>query len=108
MTPGQAIPQYARDKWLGDLHRLGVEIIPYARLVGADRDSVFFQHTLSGEPIILDEVDTTVTSLGHQPVTGLVASLRDWDGELHVIGDALCPRTVEEAVLEGLRIGARI
>lgn len=108
MTAGQSIPQYARDKWIGDLHRLGVEIIPYARLFGATKDSAYFQHTLSGEPIVLEYVDTTITSLGHQSETGLASTLQGWEGELHIIGDALSPRTVEEATLEGLRVGARI
>ncbi len=31
-----------------------------------------------------------------------------FDGEVHGIGDCLAPRTVEEAVLEGLRVGAAI
>lgn len=108
ITAGQSIPQYARDKWLGDLHKLGVEIIPYARFFGADNDSAYFQHTLSGEPIVLEGVDTVVTSFGYQPDTTLAESMEDWPGEIFTIGDSLCARTVEEAVLEGLRIGARI
>jgi 2,4-dienoyl-CoA reductase-like NADH-dependent reductase (Old Yellow Enzyme family) len=108
MTAGQSIPQYARDKWLGDLHRLGVEVIPYARLFGVDQDSAYFQHTLSGEPIVLEGIDTVVTSLGHQPVTTLADDLGGWGGDIHITGDCLSPRTVEEAVLEGLRIGSQI
>ncbi len=105
MTAGQTIPQYARDKWLGDLHRLGVEIIPYARLFGVDEDCAYFQHTLSGEPLVIKDVDTIITSLGHQPVTTLADQLSDWNGEVHQIGDCLAARTVEEAVLEGLKVG---
>ncbi len=105
---GQLIPQYARDKWLGDLHRLGVEIIPYARFFGADNDCAYFQHTLSGEPILLEGIDTVVTALGNRPNTSLADSLGEWSGENHMIGDCLCPRTVEEAVLEGLRVGTQI
>ena len=108
MTAGQSIPQYARDKWLGDMHRLGVEIIPYARFYGVDQDSAYFQHTLSGEPIVLEGIDTIVTSLGHQSVTTLADDLGDWGGDIHMIGDCLSPRTVEEAVLEGLKIGSQI
>lgn len=108
MMAGQSIPQYARDKWLGDLHRLGVEIIPYARLFGVDPDSAYFQHTLSGEPLVMEGVDTVVTALGHQPVTTLANQLSKWSGEVHQIGDCLAARTVEEAVLEGLRIGTQI
>lgn len=108
MVAGQTIPQYARDSWLGDLHKLGVEIIPHMRLYGADAQDAYFQHTLSGEPVILEEVDTLVTALGTQSVTTLEAELADWSGEVHVIGDALCPRTVEEAVLEGLKVASEI
>lgn len=108
MTAGQSIPQYARDTWLGDLHRLGVEVTPYARFFGVAKYSAYFQHTLSGEPIIFEGVDTTITSLGHQPEAGLADRLEGWEGELHTIGDARSPRTVEEATLEGLRIGAQI
>ncbi|MCP5088083.1 MAG: FAD-dependent oxidoreductase [Rhodobacteraceae bacterium] len=108
MTAGQSIPQYARDKWLGDLHRLGVEIIHYARLYGVDNDSAYFQHTLSGEPIVLEGIDTVITSLGHQSVTTLEDELSDWGGDVHIIGDCLAARTVEEAILEGLRVGSQI
>jgi len=108
ITAGQNIPQYVRDKWLGDIHKLGVEVIPYARLFGADDTAVYLQHTTSGEPILLEEVDTLVTSLGHKSEDSLAHLLADWPGEVHLIGDCLQPRTVEEAVLEGLRVGAKI
>jgi 2,4-dienoyl-CoA reductase-like NADH-dependent reductase (Old Yellow Enzyme family) len=107
-TAGQMIPQYVRDKWLGDIHRLGVEVIPYVRLYGADSDTVYLQHTTSGEPILCEGVDTLVTALGHQANIDLANDLSDWQGELHLIGDCLAPRTVEEAVLEGLRTGASV
>ncbi len=31
-----------------------------------------------------------------------------FDGEVHGIGDCLAPRTVEEAVLEGLKVAAEL
>jgi hypothetical protein len=105
---GASIPQYARDKWLGDLHRLGVEVLPYMRLFGVDEDTAYFQHTLSGEAVILEGTDTLVTALGHQPCLDLADALEDWPGELHLIGDCLSPRTAEEAILEGLKVAARI
>lgn len=37
----------------------------------------------------------------------MTVSLGDRSGETHMIGDCLCPRTVEEAVLEGLRVGTQ-
>ena len=68
-VPGQTIQMYVRDRWVGDLHRLGVEIVPYARLFGADATSVYLQHVASGEPIVIDGVDTVVTALGHRSAT---------------------------------------
>ena len=105
---GQMIQQYVRDYWVGILHKLGVEIIPYARLFGVDSDTVYMQHTMSGEPIILDGVDTLVTALGHEPVNLLRDELADWPGDVHFVGDCLSPRTVEEAVLEGLRVATAL
>jgi pyruvate/2-oxoglutarate dehydrogenase complex dihydrolipoamide dehydrogenase (E3) component len=105
---GEMVPWYVRDQWAGTLHRLGVEVIPYARLFGADSSTVYMQHTASGEPIIFEGVDTLVLAQGHDSVSGLVAELDDWPGEVRVIGDAASPRTAEEAVLEGLRAGCEI
>lgn len=51
---GESIQGIVRDHWIGEMHRLGVEMIPYARLYGANGDNVYFQHTTSGEPIICE------------------------------------------------------
>ncbi len=103
--PGQMIQMYVRDRWVGELSKLGVEMIPCARLFGADAESVYLQCTTSGEAIILDEIDMIVTAPGHQSVTGLADALEAWDGEVLMAGDCLSPRTCEEAVLEGLKAG---
>jgi 2,4-dienoyl-CoA reductase-like NADH-dependent reductase (Old Yellow Enzyme family) len=108
LVAGQRLPWYVRDSWNGILHKLGVEIVPYARLFGADADSVYFQHATSGEAIVMNEVNTLVLSQGHDRVATLEAELADFSGEVHVIGDALTPRTAEEAVLEGLKIGVAL
>jgi hypothetical protein len=108
LVSGQRLPWYVRDSWNGILHKLGVEVIPYARLYGIDGDSVYFQHATSAEPIILEGVDTVVTSLGHERVADLEQELEGWGGEVHLIGDCSTPRTAEEAVLEGLKVGSTL
>ncbi|MGI9482578.1 MAG: FAD-dependent oxidoreductase [Hyphomicrobiales bacterium] len=108
VTAGEMLPQYVRDKWLGDIHRLGVEVIPYVRFFGADSDTVFLQNTTSGEAVICEGAETVVASLGHMPNTSLEHELAGWHGDVHVIGDCLTPRTAEEAVLEGLRAGRAV
>lgn len=106
--PGQRIQQYVRDSWSGTLHKLGIEIIPQVRLFGADADSVYLQHTASGEAVVCDGVNTLVLAQGHEPVATLEAELEDYLGEVHFIGDCLAPRTAEEAVLEGLKVAVEI
>ena len=91
-----------RDLWLGDMHKLGVELVPLARLFGVDGDTVYFQHVASGEPIIMEGIDTVVLSQGHDPLSALEKALDGWPGEVFLVGDCLAPRTAEEAVLEGL------
>ncbi|MEM7428656.1 MAG: FAD-dependent oxidoreductase [Pseudomonadota bacterium] len=106
--PGYSIQQYTRDRWIGELHKLGVEITPFARLAGADDDTAFFEHTVSGEPIIFEEMDTLVAATGTTSDNTLEHALADWQGELWMAGDAVAPRTCEEAVLEGLKVGSAI
>ena len=106
--PGQHIQRYVRDRWAGELHKLGVEVINYARLFGVDAGSVYFQHTTSGEPIVCEEADTLVLATGHRAVNALEAALAGYDGEVRLAGDCLVPRTAEEAVLEGLQVASAI
>ncbi|MDW6024732.1 FAD-dependent oxidoreductase [Mesorhizobium sp. BAC0120] len=106
--PGQTIPLYVRDQSNAELRRLGVRIIPYARLYGYDDATVYLQDTVNDDPIILDEVDAVVLCTGHRSVSELADSLEDYPGEVHVIGDSLAPRTAEEAIYDGLRVAAAI
>jgi NADPH-dependent 2,4-dienoyl-CoA reductase/sulfur reductase-like enzyme len=103
---GQRVHQYVRDHWVGVLHDLGVEIIPYARLFGVDGSTVYLQHATSGAAMVIEDVDTLVASLGHERVHRLEDELADLAIETHIIGDCLTPRTAEEAVLEGLKAAA--
>ena len=109
MVPGQTVNQYVRDNWLGILHKLNVETLTHLRLHGIDSEDAYFQHTLSGEPVILNNVDTLVTAFGAGSFNNLEKELKNnFDSNLHVIGDALSPRTVEEAILDGLKASTKI
>lgn len=105
---GQNLQMYLRDHWAGQLHKLGVEVIPYARLFGADGDTVYFLHATSNEPIICEGVDTLVVAQGHQPVTTLEKELTGCDADVHLIGDCLSPRSAEEAIYEAFMTGRTI
>ena len=105
---GQELQAYVRDQWIGTLHRLGVETIPYARFFGADGDTAYFQHVTSGEAIICDDVETVVLALGHSPDTRLEELLSSLSMEYHMAGDCLSPRSAEEAVYEGMMAGMAV
>jgi hypothetical protein len=107
--PGQRIQQYVRDAMTAAVSRAGVEVIPLVRLFGYDGSAVFFQHVLTDEAVIVEAVAGLV--LARAGRTRLLTALEApgaFDGEVHGIGDCLAPRTVEEAVLEGLRVASAI
>ena len=105
---GSALPLYVRDNTVAELHRLEVPITPYARPFGIDGGTVYMQHNAGGQPILFEGVDTLVLCHGHQPDTGLEAELKDLGIRPHLLGDCLAPRTAEEAVFEGLKVGVAI
>jgi 2,4-dienoyl-CoA reductase-like NADH-dependent reductase (Old Yellow Enzyme family) len=105
---GEQIQGIVRDLWNGELHRLGVTVVPYASLFGADRTTTYFKHTITCEPIVLDGVDTVVTSHAYAPVNGLQTALSGFGGSVISIGDCLSPRTAEEAILDGLKAGCAV
>ncbi|MEZ5797724.1 MAG: FAD-dependent oxidoreductase [Paracoccaceae bacterium] len=104
---GGQLPLYVRDDLSARMHGLGVTVTPYARLYGAAGGTVYLQHTVNGAAIEV-EADTVVLCLGHRPVDGLRAALRGVAAEVVTIGDAMAPRTAEEAVYEGLKAAAAL
>ena len=103
IVPGERIPSMVRDYAIGELHKLGVEIVPYVRLFGVDADTVFLQHVISNQPVVLEGVDTLVSHHAPRRDAALLKDLRDAGMPVTPIGDCLSPRTAEEAVLEGLK-----
>ena len=100
---GEMLQQYVRDEMIAAAHRAGVDVITNVRAFGVDDDTVYLQHRLSGQPVLLEDVAATVFSIGPLPLTGLLDELTDYRDHVIGIGDCLAPRTVEEAVLEGLQ-----
>ncbi len=105
---GEMLPWYVRDQQAGVLAALGVEVVPYARLYGIDGTTVYFEHAASGAPLVMEAADTLVLAQGHARNDTLELSLAAWPGTVTVVGDALAPRTAEEAVLEGLEAALAI
>ena len=104
---GVNVQFYTRDPMIAQLDRRGGQFTHYARLAGADESTAYFVHA-SGGHMMDFESDTLVLAYGHESEMDLFNNLENFDTELHVIGDALAPRTAEEAVLEGLKVGSEI
>ncbi|MDA1069906.1 MAG: FAD-dependent oxidoreductase [Proteobacteria bacterium] len=105
---GETLQLYVRNHYLGRLHKLGVPVRTHLRLFGADADSAYFQDTLTGDAVVIEEIDTVVTALGHIGDDDLLQALAGFDGELRAIGDCIVSRSAEEAVYEGLVAGWEI
>ena len=104
---GEHLQQYVRAAMLAQAARARIEVVPNVRLYGADDDTAYLQHTLTEEPVLLEGVAAVVLAQGHEPVDDLNASVLGLPPErVLAIGDCVAPRTVEEAVLEGLTAAA--
>lgn len=106
-----SLQQYVKDAHLTALARAKVDVVPLMRLFGADDDAVYLQHVLTKEPVVIEQVSGLVLAEGHEPVDDLLlalAALGPGAPEVIGIGDCLAPRSVEEAVLEGLVAASRV
>jgi 2,4-dienoyl-CoA reductase-like NADH-dependent reductase (Old Yellow Enzyme family) len=102
------IQTYIRFETIARLHRLGVEVHPWLRLYGGDGRTAYFIHTPSRQAVEMEDVDTIVVSAPNLQEDGLTHVLDDLGFSYRLIGDALSPRTAEEAVYEGMLAGCAV
>ncbi|MCA3554508.1 FAD-dependent oxidoreductase [Aestuariivirga sp.] len=98
-----SIQAYIRFEQVARLHKLGVEVHPWLRLYGGDGRTVFFIHTPSRGAVVMEDVDTIVLNTPNLQEDGLAPVLEEFGIPHQIVGDALTPRTAEEAVYEGMR-----
>jgi 2,4-dienoyl-CoA reductase-like NADH-dependent reductase (Old Yellow Enzyme family) len=101
-SPASTLQQYVRDSQLRALVQERINLLPLVRLFGVDDDTVYLQHVLTNQPVLIEGVAAVVLAHARESVNELAGELQQRDIPRVVIGDALAPRTVEEAVLEGL------
>lgn len=100
-----SIQTYVRFEQVARLHRLGVEVHPWLRLYGADGRTAYFIHTPSREAVVMEDADTIVLNTPNLQEDALVPVLEELGIPFQLAGDALSPRTAEEAVYEGMLAG---
>ena len=93
---------------LARLDRAGVRLSPNLECLAGEAAGVILRHVYSGERVHRHAVALIVIAGHRRGVTDLRAPLLEAlpQLELHVVGDALSPRTLLDAVAEGARAGA--
>jgi 2,4-dienoyl-CoA reductase-like NADH-dependent reductase (Old Yellow Enzyme family) len=102
-VPGETLHQYQRNGYLDRLDRAGVPILHHHELA-VDSGEVVLRHIFSGRTAPLGAIATLVLAQGRRPLDALWHTAADRTACVRV-GDALGPRTAEEAVLEGFLAG---
>ena len=111
---GQAAPNLAasRDwgKAYGSLRRLGVVFTTDHDLTSIGEHSVSFLDVFTKEPKTIAEVDALVLVNGAAAQNRLFHELRSArkDLEVHLIGDALAPRRINDAIFEAELVARKI
>jgi hypothetical protein len=82
-------------------------------LVGIETDGlgrlrVRAANEYSGRELALDGVDTVVFAYGARAVDGLFATLKGRVPEVLLVGDAMAPRLLHDALLEGTRAARQL
>ena len=81
---------------------------PNVRPLAFHDHSVTLQNLYSRAEETRKGVDTVVLAMGNRSVDDLYRALKDQAPELHLIGDAMAPRGVHHAILEGTRAGRTV
>ena len=98
--PGDGLHQYQRNLYLARLDELGVAIRHHEELAALDGRLVL-RHVFSGRCSPPPAAATVVVAYGRVPDDRLWAALEGRPGRVRA-GDVLGPRSLEEAVLEGV------
>jgi 2,4-dienoyl-CoA reductase-like NADH-dependent reductase (Old Yellow Enzyme family)/thioredoxin reductase len=98
---GEGLHQYQRNMYLERLDLAGVELHHHLRPVRLEAGAVVFQNVFSERELTLDEVDTLVVAAGRTSDSRLFEALEERGANAVRVGDALGPRSFEEAIREG-------
>jgi NADPH-dependent 2,4-dienoyl-CoA reductase/sulfur reductase-like enzyme len=106
-TVGEMIDDTQKPVILRRLLEAGVTLIPLNRLVEVARDHVVLQHVLTGATQVIG-CDSCVVAAPGRANSALAAELQGRVAQVHVVGDAVAPRRVHDAILEATRAARAI
>lgn len=106
-TVGEDLDQRLKVSVYSRLYQKGVTMTPLTVVREVGRDWVRLANTLTGQERTV-EVDTVVAALPGRADDGLAGALEGHGLEVHVVGDALAPRTIHDAILTATRVARAI
>jgi len=88
----------------------GVGFVTESEVVRLTEAGIAIRHLMSGRETMLPDIATVVAACGGNANDGLYSQLRRAAPglELHLIGDAVAPRQIEQAIFEGQMAGRKI
>jgi pyruvate/2-oxoglutarate dehydrogenase complex dihydrolipoamide dehydrogenase (E3) component len=107
VSVGEGVHQYRRNLYLQRLYRAGVTILQHQELRAASDGAVMLANVFAPEQQTRVAADLLVTALGRVPNDELAVELRDAGHRVEEAGDCLGPRSLEEAILEGVLASRR-
>jgi 2,4-dienoyl-CoA reductase-like NADH-dependent reductase (Old Yellow Enzyme family)/thioredoxin reductase len=85
-----------------------VRLSPMTQVCAVESDGVVTRNVMTRRPGRIGSVDTVVFASAAEAVDDLARVLKASGVETHTIGDALAPRRLVHAILEGARIGVQV
>jgi 2,4-dienoyl-CoA reductase-like NADH-dependent reductase (Old Yellow Enzyme family) len=106
--PGQSVEAASFFALMRRLHEQRVEIRPFTAAVSMIGGALNVRHTLTKELDILPHAGTVINFESRMADAGAATRYGATTAETHVIGDALSPRRMVHATLDGVRLGNQI
>jgi 2,4-dienoyl-CoA reductase-like NADH-dependent reductase (Old Yellow Enzyme family)/thioredoxin reductase len=106
-TVGEDVDPRLKTSIYTRFYQKGIQMTPLSVVREVGDKWVRVANTLTDQERTV-EADTVVTALGGRAENALERALADAGMELHVVGDALAPRTIHDAILTATRAARRI
>ncbi|MEI9992010.1 MAG: FAD-dependent oxidoreductase [Rhizomicrobium sp.] len=104
-APGEKVEAASRIALLASLSARGVAIVPGTRAGAFENRALSLRNVWTGATTNLADIDAVVCADNRFPGAALERAVRDLGLPVHVIGDALAPRRMLHASLDGARLG---
>jgi 2,4-dienoyl-CoA reductase-like NADH-dependent reductase (Old Yellow Enzyme family) len=105
MYAGADLPVHHAPQLYRKLARMGVMVRPATFAIGITPDSILCEGRFDGRAARIEHTGPIVLAMGNTSENALAGPLRASGLEVHVVGDALAPRQVDHAIVDGERAG---